>query len=75
MPATPNQKAQDFPVPADAVGYPMFPGITANGRTLVVPLGLTHEVAVVDVKSGKATNVPVGRSPTAPWCCQTASAR
>lgn len=57
-------KPQDFPVPAAKIlGYPMHPGISHDGRTLVVPLGLSNEVAIVNTKTGKAVNVAVGRYP------------
>src|SRR4051794_13166970 len=58
-----TDKVEDFPLGATPIAYPEHPGISPDGKTLVVPLGLTGEAAIVNTKSGAATNVKVGRYP------------
>lgn len=58
-----TDKVEDFPLGATPTAYPEHPGISPDGKTLVVPLGLTAEAAIVNTKSGAATNVAVGRYP------------
>ena len=60
-----TDKVQDFPLGATPTAYPMHPAVSRDGKTLVVPLGLTAEAAIVNTKSGTATNVAVGRYPYA----------
>ena len=65
VPPTPTAAPpQDFPLPlTKPAAYPEHPGISSDGRTLVVPLGLSNETAIVDTRTGTARNVSVGRYP------------
>src|SRR4051794_14167100 len=58
-----DQKIEDFPLGATPIAYPEHPGISPDGKTLVVPLGLTAEAAIVNTKAGTETTIPVGRFP------------
>src|SRR4051794_30798437 len=58
-----TDKVEDFPLGATPIAYPEHPGISRDGRTLVVPLGLTAEAAIVNTRTGAAKNVAVGRYP------------
>jgi DNA-binding beta-propeller fold protein YncE len=55
---------QDFPIPlTKPAGYPLHLAISPNGKTLLVPLSLAGEAAVVDVASHRVRTVKTGHYP------------
>ena len=54
---------QDFPPKASAMSWPERLAVSANGRTLLVPLGLAAAAAVVDARSHRVRYVATGAYP------------